>query len=209
MAIMTGRKLQNRAHSLEPDQAIGAGNVGHAVICDPIIPPLERAVLSPYTEPGWLMCEEGFSPAREREIESLFAIINGYVGVRATIGGGRFSNPATFIAGVFVGDKDLGPRLALLPQRLNGDQPRHEWKAWARECVDRLCAIGRARSDAKVRFVMAEGEAGAAIVRGARQSDLIVLGWRGVLEPDRGLTMQRVVRDTASPVIVFRLDKVG
>jgi trehalose/maltose hydrolase-like predicted phosphorylase len=98
-----------------------SGNGGHAVICDPIIPPLERAVLSPYTEPGWLMCEEGLSPAREREIESLFAISNGYVGVRATIGGGRFSNPATFIAGVFVGDNDLGPRLALLPQWLNVD----------------------------------------------------------------------------------------
>jgi nucleotide-binding universal stress UspA family protein len=101
----------------------------------------------------------------------------------------------------------IEPGTLLVPRYV--DQPQHEWKAWAREFVDRLCAIGRARSDAKVRFVMAEGEAGAAIVRGARQSDLIVLGWRGVLEPDHALTMQRVVRDVASPVIVFRLDKVG
>jgi hypothetical protein len=32
------------------------------------------------------------------------------------------------------------------------------------------------------------------------------MGWRGVLEPGRARTMQRVIRDTVCPVIVFRLD---
>jgi nucleotide-binding universal stress UspA family protein len=96
------------------------------------------------------------------------------------------------------------PGTFLVPRYV--DQPQHEWKAWTREFVDRLCAIGGARRDIRMRLVTAQGEAGAAIVRSARQSDLIVLGWRGVLEPDRALTMQRVIHDTACPVIVFRLD---
>ena len=71
--------------------------------CDRIIPPADHAWLSPCAEPGWLLCEDGLSPAREREIEALFAIGNGYLGVRASIGGVRFSNPATFLDGIFVG----------------------------------------------------------------------------------------------------------
>jgi nucleotide-binding universal stress UspA family protein len=85
------------------------------------------------------------------------------------------------------------------------DEPQHEWGAWTQEFVDRLRAIGRARSDIRIRLVLAEGEAGAAIVRLARESDLVVLGWRGMLEPGRALTMQRVIHDAACPVIIFRL----
>jgi nucleotide-binding universal stress UspA family protein len=58
-----------------------------------------------------------------------------------------------------------------------------------------------------MRLAVAQGDAGAAIVDFARQSDLIVLGWRGVLEPDRARTMQRVIRDTTCPVIVFRVGR--
>jgi nucleotide-binding universal stress UspA family protein len=65
------------------------------------------------------------------------------------------------------------------------------WPAWAQEFLDRLRAVG--------------GDAGAAILDFARESDLIVLGWRGALEPDRARTLQRVIRDTVCPVIVFRL----
>ena len=106
-----------------------------------------------------------------------------------------------------MGAKLVEPGTFLVPSYV--DQPHHEWQAWTREFVDRLCAVGRARSDAKIRMVVAEGEADAAIVRFARQSDLIVLGWRGALEPDRALTLRRVIRDTSCPVIVFRVDKAG
>jgi nucleotide-binding universal stress UspA family protein len=85
------------------------------------------------------------------------------------------------------------------------DQPQHEWVAWAQEFVDRLRAIGRARSDIKIRLVLAEGDAAEAIIRFERKSGIVVLGWRGTLEPGRALTMQRVIRDTGCPVIVFRL----
>ena len=73
-------------------------------------------LLSPAADPGWLLVEDGVNPAREREIESLFAIGNGYLGIRASIAEGtRFSHPSTFVAGVFVPDGGLGPRLAVLP----------------------------------------------------------------------------------------------
>ena len=59
----------------------------------------------------------------------------------------------------------------------------------------------------EMRLAVAQGEAGAAIVDFAQQSDLIVLGWRGALEPGRARTMQRVIRDTTCPMIVLRVDR--
>lgn len=71
---------------------------------------------SPTADPGWLLVEDGIDPAREREIESLFAIGNGYLGMRASLAeGARFSHPSSFLAGFFVADRDMGPRLAVLP----------------------------------------------------------------------------------------------
>lgn len=86
------------------------------------------------------------------------------------------------------------------------DQPQHEWPAWAREFLDRLCAVGGAKREMAIRLAVAQGEAGAAIVEFGRQSDLIFLGWRGALEPDRALTLRRVIRETSCPVIVLRVD---
>lgn len=87
------------------------------------------------------------------------------------------------------------------------DQPQHEWPAWAQEFLARLRAVGGVRGEAEIRLSVEQGDAGAAIVDFARQSDLIVLGWRGVLEPDRARTMQRVIRDSTCPVIVFRVGR--
>jgi nucleotide-binding universal stress UspA family protein len=88
------------------------------------------------------------------------------------------------------------------------DQPQHEWRAWAQEFLNRLRAIGRAADGVNMRLALAQGEAGTAIVNFARQndSDLIVLGWRGALEPDRARTMQRVIHASMCPVIVFRVE---
>ena len=89
------------------------------------------------------------------------------------------------------------------------DQPQHEWPAWVQEFLARLCAVGGARGGTEIRLAMAQGEAGAAIVDFARESDLIVLGWRGALEPGRARTMQRVICDTTCPMIVLRVDRDG
>jgi kojibiose phosphorylase len=70
------------------------------------------------SDPGWLLVEQGVDRAREREIESILAIANGYLGTRASIAeGGRFSHPSTFAAGMYTMDSglELGPRLAVLP----------------------------------------------------------------------------------------------
>jgi nucleotide-binding universal stress UspA family protein len=87
------------------------------------------------------------------------------------------------------------------------DQPQHEWPAWGQEFLDRLRAVGRATNGINIRLALAHGEAGSAIVNFARQndSDLIVLGWRGSLEPERAQTIRQVVRGASCPVIVFRV----
>ena len=89
------------------------------------------------------------------------------------------------------------------------DQPQHEWPVWAQEFLDRLRAVGGARDGVDIHLAVAHGEAGSAIVDFAQEndSDLIVLGWRGVLEPDRARTMRRVIHDSNCPVVVFRLDR--
>jgi trehalose/maltose hydrolase-like predicted phosphorylase len=74
----------------------------------------------PIDDPLWRIEEEGFNLAREHEIESLFAVSNGYVGSRASLAeGSALSNPATFIAGVFdtnaAAQGDPVPELAAAP----------------------------------------------------------------------------------------------
>ncbi|HVE41214.1 MAG TPA: glycosyl hydrolase family 65 protein [Planctomycetota bacterium] len=64
-------------------------------------------------DPRWLLVEEGWTPAREQEIESLFALANGYAGIRGALEeDGVYSNPATFLAGVF----DSGPYPTSVPE---------------------------------------------------------------------------------------------
>lgn len=70
----------------------------------------ERLLLSPSGDRDWLLIEEGVDLAREREIESILATANGYLGIRASIAeGGKYSRPSIFVAGIYVVDKDLGP----------------------------------------------------------------------------------------------------
>jgi len=109
----------------------------------------------------------------------------------ATAGAERPSEPGTLVSPRYI------------------DQPQHEWPAWADEFLDRLRSVGRARDGVDIRLALAQGEAGSAIVDFARRnnSDLIVLGWGGVLEPDRARTMQYVIRESICPVIVFRVDR--
>jgi len=74
--------------------------------------------LAPSSDPGWLLVEDGFALVREREIESVFAVANGYTGTRASLEeGSRLSQPVTFAAGIYADDPaaNLGPALAVLP----------------------------------------------------------------------------------------------
>ena len=107
----------------------------------------------------------------------------------ATPGAERPAEPGTFVA----------------PRYL--DQPQHEWPAWSREFLERVRGLGHPANIEKIRLVLAQGEASAAILEFARRnaSDLIALAWRGSLEPERAQTIRRVIRDASCPVIVFRV----
>jgi trehalose/maltose hydrolase-like predicted phosphorylase len=66
----------------------------------------------PTADPEWILVEQGFTLAREHEMESLFAIGNGYVGSRASLAeGSALSAPATFVAGVFDAKSGSVPEL--------------------------------------------------------------------------------------------------
>lgn len=70
------------------------------------------------TDPRWVLVDEGFTLAREHEIESLFATSNGQLGTRASLEeGSDLSAPATFVAGIFERPNAPGavPRLAIFP----------------------------------------------------------------------------------------------
>lgn len=68
---------------------------------------------SPTSDLDWILVEDGFTLAREHEVESLLAIGNGYVGSRASLAEGcALSAPATFVAGVFTGKPGSVPELA-------------------------------------------------------------------------------------------------
>ncbi len=69
-------------------------------------------------EAEWLLVDEGFTLAREHEVESLFAIGNGHIGNRGSLAeGSPLSAPATFAAGVFEIEDRPGavPGLFVLP----------------------------------------------------------------------------------------------
>jgi kojibiose phosphorylase len=96
----------DRATVLTPDSVTGLGLLG------------VNFPLAPSSDLGWLLVEEGFTLVREHEIESIFAVANGYIGTRASLEeGSRLSKPATFAAGVYANDpaSELGPALAVLP----------------------------------------------------------------------------------------------
>ncbi len=68
---------------------------------------------APTDDSGWILVEQGFTLAREHEIEALFAIGNGYVGTRGSLAeGSALSAAATLIAGIFDANPNSLPALA-------------------------------------------------------------------------------------------------
>ncbi len=78
----------------------------------------KEMTVSRTSDPKWLLQEEGFTLAREHEVESLLAISNGYIGNRASLAeGSPLSAPATFAAGVYTSPAKPAsvPELLILP----------------------------------------------------------------------------------------------
>jgi kojibiose phosphorylase len=64
--------------------------------------PAQLHVATLTSDSDWVLVEEGFTLAREHEVESLSAIGNGYLGSRGSLAEGcSLSAPATFVAGAF------------------------------------------------------------------------------------------------------------
>ena len=84
------------------------------------------------------------------------------------------------------------------------DQPQHEWPAWAREFLDRLRTAGHTPQAVRMRLTVVQGEPASEIARVAteQRSDLVVLAWRGRLEPERAATVRAVIREAPCPVMV-------
>lgn len=75
-------------------------------------PPIELLA----DDQSWLLVQEGFDPAREREIESLFTIANGYLGTRGSVHGHSvIAEPATFVAGVYTQPQNSIPEYVIAP----------------------------------------------------------------------------------------------
>jgi len=66
----------------------------------------------PWADPEWTLVADGFDPAREPALESLFAVGNGAVGTRGSLPeGGPTATPATYVAGLFDTMPDAPPGL--------------------------------------------------------------------------------------------------
>ncbi|HXG61855.1 MAG TPA: universal stress protein [Planctomycetota bacterium] len=91
------------------------------------------------------------------------------------------------------------------------DQPQHEWPQWASEFMERLHCLCRIPEGLTVRFHLATGEAGEAILRRAVEegADLIGLSWRGTPAAGRAETFREVVRRAPCPLAVLRCARLG
>jgi kojibiose phosphorylase len=89
---------------------------------------------------GWALVEDSFVLTREHELESLFALGNGYVGTRGSLAeGSSLSAPATFVAGAFIQPSTPGtPELLRLPDwaSIEGSIDGHPFRLEAGETLE-------------------------------------------------------------------------
>jgi trehalose/maltose hydrolase-like predicted phosphorylase len=111
-ARRAAREIGECATMSDRQPALAPGGVANPILSDLDLP------LAASNDPSWLLVEEGGTFCREHEIESIFAIANGFIGTRASLEeGSQRARPATFAAGIYVDGSALkpGPALAVLP----------------------------------------------------------------------------------------------
>lgn len=87
------------------------------------------------------------------------------------------------------------------------DQPQYEWPTWAAEFIDRFgTSLGSYQLPAPIHLSIRTGSAATAILQVAteRHSDLIVLEWRGNLDPLHAKVVKGVLADAPCPVLLLR-----
>ena len=114
--LNTQAGLHDTHHTIE---GASESNLGKDVL-QSVVPSgqsrLPSPIPRPIADPAWLLVEDGLKPVREREIESIFAIANGYLGTRGSLyDQPRLSQPRTFVAGVFTEPPESIPELAIAP----------------------------------------------------------------------------------------------
>jgi nucleotide-binding universal stress UspA family protein len=106
-------------------------------------------------------------------------------------------------------DKELEKGTLTVPQYV--DQPQHEWPAWTREFLDRLCCLGHLADEEQMQLFLAHGEPGEEIIRFAAEHlvDLIVLAWHGDLAAQRAVVLKTVLRGSPCPLLLLRISSEG
>lgn len=92
------------------------------------------------------------------------------------------------------------------------DQPQYEWPAWVQECTDRFCAVaGGCPPVAPARVFVRHGEPRGEILSFAaeRETDLIVLEWRGRFDPTHAEVVRGVLEQCPCPVLLLRTTPAG
>lgn len=87
------------------------------------------------------------------------------------------------------------------------DQPQHEWPAWAQEFMSRSCmCVGKNLVTAPMHLFLRRGEPATEILALAaeRQHNLIVLEWRGQLDPDHASVVRGVLTNAPCLVLLLR-----
>jgi len=86
------------------------------------------------------------------------------------------------------------------------DQPYHEWQSWTREFLARFCTV---LDYEPLDVIVRVGDPGREIVRVAqeRQSDLVMMSWKGELDGGRAAAVETVLRHAPCPVLFTRIRK--
>lgn len=87
------------------------------------------------------------------------------------------------------------------------DQPQYEWPAWAQEFVARFgTGLGQCPLPTPIHLFLRRGDPAAEILRFAAEhhTDLIVLEWRGRLDPAHARVVRGVLTDAPCLVLLIR-----
>ncbi len=100
-----------------------------------------------------------------------------------------------------------GEEAGTFPPPFYVDQPQHEWPAWTREFLDRLCCGCEEGPRTALGLLLLRGDPADALVGyvTGHQVDLLVLGWRGSVAPERASVVRSLVARAPCPVLVVRL----
>jgi nucleotide-binding universal stress UspA family protein len=184
---------------------------GRQVALDGYLGRVAEAVIASTPHPILLARPEAAARVGEAvaELRHLLLPLNGTPTTAAAL------QPATALASrlgaavdlLYVANPDQGPPLERgsigAPRYV--DQPQHEWPAWGREVIQRLCHdLAECPANVPVAMHWASGDIGGAIAAFATEHavDAIALVRRSRLEPGRAAVLRAVLNATPCPILL-------